>query len=291
MTTDTITSVSSDAFQTGMNDKEKQHQTRLEQQKKRTQLNRANESEEQRQIRLENERKRSHSKRATETEEKRQVRLENDRIRSHSKRATETEQQRQIRLEKKKEQTRSSRTKETEEQRQIRLQQQRKQSQVNRAKKKLEKEASGNNGARRKSVEMQFSETDGHEPCDSNSINDFAHNENVTKRGTTSIRPPWPASISSDLKRKCLQQFIQQMSMAELAETVCAVCNMRASEKKGKKLPLSKIPNIHLLKVSDEIKDLIAAIQPTMPQYPKKDAKNFRNDNSKEATGHDQSTI
>ncbi|CAF4393037.1 unnamed protein product [Rotaria sp. Silwood2] len=45
--------------------------------------------------------------------------------------------------------------------------------------------------------------------------------------------------------------------MSKLAEITCAVCNIRTPEKDSKKIPISKIPNIHLLKVSEEVKTLI----------------------------------
>src|SRR5205085_1786506 len=108
---------------------------------------------------------------------------------SMQKEKNDKEQQRQIQLEKKRERSRLSRTNETEEQRQIRLEQQRKRSQVNKIKKKLEKQT--------------------HE-------NIATEQENTEMRVTT--RPPWPEPISRDLKEPRLQQFLQQMSMSELAE-------------------------------------------------------------------------
>ena len=45
--------------------------------------------------------------------------------------------------------------------------------------------------------------------------------------------------------------------MSVLAETTCAVCNIRTPAKYSKTMPVERIPNIHLLKVSQELKDLI----------------------------------
>ncbi|CAF5061956.1 unnamed protein product [Rotaria sp. Silwood1] len=165
---------------------------------------------------------RSRSSRMNETEEQRQIRLQKERERSRSSRMNETEEQREIRLEKKKEQTQSTRTNELEEQRQIRLEQQKKRSQVYRTKKKVEKQS----------------------------------NENIST-GQNSTHSTWPGPISRDLKDTRLQQFLEQMAMSKLAEATCAVCNICTSAKDAKKISISKIPNIDLLKVSEELKNLI----------------------------------
>jgi len=71
-----------------------------------------------------------------------------------------------------------------------------------------------------------------------------------------SIRPPWPEPIPRDLKETRLQEFLQQMSMSVLAEVTCAVCHVRVPAKDSKKMPFSKIPNINLLKVGEELDHL-----------------------------------
>ncbi|CAF4749070.1 unnamed protein product [Rotaria sp. Silwood1] len=206
----------------GTNETEKQREIRLEKKREQTQSTRTNELEEQRQIRLQKERERSRSNRTNESEEQRQIRLEKKKEQSRSSRVNETEKQREIRLEKKREQTQSARTNELEEQRQIRLEQQKKRSQTNRTKRKLEKQ----------------------------------NNENIST-GQDSTHSNWPEPISRDLKDTRLQQFLEQMSMSKLAEATCAVCNIRTSAKDAKKIPISKIPKIDLLKVSEELKTLI----------------------------------
>jgi hypothetical protein len=211
-----------------MNETEEQRQIRLEKERERSRSSRTNDTEEQRQIRLEKKRDQTRSSRTSETKEQRQIRLEKKRDQTRSSRTNETEEQRQIQLEKKRDQTRSSRTNETEQQRQIRLEQQKKRSQTNRTKKKLEKQTHENIDTEQENTEMRFS-----------------------------IHPPWPEPIPRDLKETCLQQFLQQMSMSVLAEATCAVCNVRTPAKDSKKVPISKVPNIHLLKVSEELKNLI----------------------------------
>ncbi|CAF1520001.1 unnamed protein product [Adineta steineri] len=51
------------------------------------------------------------------------------------------------------------------------------------------------------------------------------------------------------------------MSMSALAETTCAVCNIRSPMQKSKSVPVSKITSNELLKVSDETKALIMGSQ------------------------------
>jgi hypothetical protein len=187
-----------------------------------------NDKEEQRQLRLEKQRKRSLSNLAKETEEQRQIRLQKNRERNRSNRTKGPEEQRQARLERKREEIKLTRTKETEEQRQIRLEQQKKRSQTNRTKKRLEKQKHTTVDIEQEDVEIQFS-----------------------------IRPPWPEPIPCDLKETRLQEFLQQMSMSVLTEVTCAVCNIRIPTKDSKKIPFSKIPNINLLKVGEELDHLL----------------------------------
>ena len=73
------------------------------------------------------------------------------------------------------------------------------------------------------------------------------------------------------------------MSMQVLAEATCAVCNIRTPTKVLKKVPTSKIPNIHLLKVSNELKNLILSAQWSVPQHS--------NNYSTEVAEHVQSNI
>ena len=142
--------------------------------------------------------------------------------RNRFSRTNESEEQRQIRLQSMNERNRSSRTNESEEQRQMRLEQQKKRSEANRTNKKIEKQKREN-----------------------------------TITGYDSIRSHWPEPIARDLKDTRLQQFLEQMSMSKLAEATCAVCNIRTLAKDSKKIPISKVPNIHLLKVSEELKNVI----------------------------------
>ena len=81
--------------------------------------------------------------------------------------------------------------------------------------------------------------------------------DNLSQQNGGSESLLWPAPISPDVKEALLQKFLEQMSMWELEEATCAVCNVRVAVRKSKKLPVSKIPNSHLLQVSEELEDLL----------------------------------
>ncbi|CAF3780896.1 unnamed protein product, partial [Rotaria socialis] len=176
------------------------------------------------------------------------------------------ESQHQSRLKKKRECARSRRMNETDDQRQKRLEKQREQSEAIRAKKKLKNHASNSNTVHQRNIDIQMNETEEQASCDGDSMGDLTQNGNATKKKKCFISPPWPEAISRGLKETCLQQFLQQMSMSALTETTCSVCNVRTAVKKSKKIPISKIPNAHLLKVSDELKDLIISTQSSTTQ-------------------------
>ncbi|CAF4987609.1 unnamed protein product, partial [Rotaria sp. Silwood1] len=280
MGTNFAQSIISNALQQHKSGIENQRQVRLDILKERALTSRMNETTEHRQIRLEKQKERDDLKQMTETEEERQIRLEKKKENARSHRRNETEEQHQIRLEKQKIRDQSSRSNNIDEQRQIRLEKQRKRSQANRAKKKLEKLASGNIDVQQQDIEMQFTKTEEYASCDGKSISGFTQNSNVKKKNSSCS--PWPEPIPRDLKETCLQQFLQQMSMSALAEVTCAVCNVRSLVQTSKKVPVSKIPNIHLLKVSDELKDLILSTQSSVLRHSI--------DDTTQMTGHVQSS-
>ena len=140
----------------------------------------------------------------------------------------ETEEQCQNRFEEDRERYRSICMNETEEQSRTRLQQQTKLGKTSRLKKKFEKKSYENIYIDRNNIGTQFS-----------------------------IGQSWSEPIARELKETRLQQFLEQMSMSVLAEATCPVCNIRTLAKYSKTMPVEGIPNIHLLKVSEELKGLI----------------------------------
>ncbi|CAF4116453.1 unnamed protein product [Rotaria sordida] len=195
-------------------------------------------------------------------EEQRQLRLDAQSERARSSRMNETAEHHQIRLEKQKRRDQFRRSNETEQQRQIRLEKQRKRSEASRAKKKLGKHTFDNIDIHRQNIEMQFSEMEEEASLDNSSTN-----ENIIKKKNDSNYSSWPESIPRELKEARLQQFLQHMSMSVPAEATCAICNVRTPMQQSKKVPLSKIPNIHLLKVSDELKNLITNGPSSLSQH------------------------
>ncbi|CAF1502217.1 unnamed protein product, partial [Adineta steineri] len=51
-------------------------------------------------------------------------------------------------------------------------------------------------------------------------------NANILPK-TRNATSSWPEPISRDLKEGCLKKFLHRISMSALAETTCAVCNIR----------------------------------------------------------------
>ncbi|CAF3134702.1 unnamed protein product [Rotaria sp. Silwood2] len=274
-----------------VNETAEHRRIRLEKQKQRDQSNRSNETNEKRKIRLENQNQRTKSNRLNETSEERKIRLEDKNQRIKSNRLNETAEERQIRLKKVKERAQSGRMNETEEQRQIRLEKQRKRSQANRAKKLVEKSTSNKLNTQQQSSSNQLNAAEPNAPCDTQGMHDFTNNEDITKKKKTSISSLWPESISRKLKEDCLQKFLQKMTMSALSEATCAVCNVRTQTQKLKKLPVSKIPHIDLLKVPDTLKDCIRTNQTSAVQHADEHIGISENDSVIQRTRSTQSNL
>ena len=270
------------------NETKEQRQNRLEKNMDRNRSDRMIETEEERQNRLEKNMDRNRSDRMIETEEERQNRLEKNMDRNRSDRMIETEEERQNRLEKEKNRIRSNRTNETEEQNQRRLDQQKQRSKANRASKKAQKRSTGILDGQEQNTDLQTVEI-GFDSCDSTDTNHSIPNEISSRGRKKSVHTLWPEPISRTLKETCLQKFIKQMSMSELAEVSCAVCNVRISVQNSKKVPLSKIPNIHLLKVSDEFKNLIRSIQSSNTERSNVETLPTSKNNNTSTSRHNQS--
>ncbi|CAF1475686.1 unnamed protein product [Adineta steineri] len=216
---------------------------------------------EQRQTRLSLLNERARSRRRNETTQQTQDRLAKVRERTQSRRANETEKQTQTRLEKNKERAQSIREGETDEQYQSRIDRQRKRSQSNRNSKKVVNYASDNETVQQQNINVESNEKENSTLRSTDDMDNIVRNENMTKKKKSQIHSTWPAPIPTDLKKECLQQFLSQMSMSVLAEVTCAVCNIRTPEQESIKMPMSEIPNIHLLKISDELKNLVINTQ------------------------------
>ncbi|CAF5000979.1 unnamed protein product [Rotaria sp. Silwood1] len=165
-------------------------------------------------------------------EEQRRVRLDAQKERAQSNRMNETAEHRQIRLEKQKHRDQSRRSNETEEHRQLRLEKQKTRNQSNET---IEQ--------RQIRLEKQKTRTQ-------------LNRSNETEQ---------QHQIRLEKQRK--RSEASRMSMSVLADVTCTICNVRTPIQQSKKVPLSKTPNIHLLKVSDELKNLITNGPPSLSQH------------------------
>ena len=268
------------------NETEEQRLQRLRTESGRRQSRRRNETEEQRLQRLRTDNERKQSQRRNETEEQRLQRLRTDNERLQSQRRNETEEQRLQRLRTDNERKQSQRRNETEEQRLIRLAEQKTRSQANRTKKKSDTHVCNSDHDLQTDIVAQYVETDQDGSLIDGITHDITHKGAVSAQERNSARVSWPKSISRELKETRLRNFLQQMSMSALAEETCAVCNIRTSVKKLKRIPISNIPDIHLLKVSTELKELIRSPHTSNAQHSDENIGLSVNNIDKQLAGH-----
>ena len=229
--------------------KEQQYKRRISD-RESTQLARRNETEEQRQHRRDADKLSTQGARENETEEQRQRRRDANKLDTQTSRSNETTDQTRKRKKNNNERTKAARQNETEEQHKKRLERQKQRSQVNAAKNKINKRSSSGSYAYFRKISAL---SDGSNQLQTH-INDIDDHSNNNADSTFTI---WPEPIPCSLKNSLLQQFVKQMFMSALAETNCAVCNVRTSVMKAKKVPIDKIPSLHLLEVPQDLKNLI----------------------------------
>ena len=217
----------------------------------RTQAARENEAEEDRQRRRNANNLRTQAARENETEEDRQHRRNANRLSAQAARTNETIEQSWQRKEKNKERTHVARQNENKEQRKKRLEQQKQRTQTNTRKNKVNNRGTSGSYAFLQSISSSS--------IASNQLERHGDNSDDSSNGNTNTTfTNWPEPVPGSLKNRLLKQFVRQMSMSTLAETSCAVCNIRTSVSKAKKLPIDKIPSLHLLEVPQDLKDLIS---------------------------------
>ncbi len=106
------------------------------------------------------------------------------------------------------------------------------------------------------------------------------------KKTSEDIRSEWPKPAEIGWKISCLKNFIHDMSMISLAEGVCGICNVRCYKCDLRCVPLSKIPSIELLKVHNDLLDIIPGIQ-SMNNLTLKDSFGKVDDLDLLVVGHD----
>ena len=132
---------------------------------------------------------------------------------------------------------------ETEEQRLTRLEQQRKRTAADRAKNRIGKQVSIGMYTEQRSIEVQYSTIDEYTSSVNDLVHAFAKKSNLTNEEEYFSSSCWPKPIPRELKESCLNRFLQHTSTTAIAETVCAMCNVRAPKKKSKMVAVSKIPD------------------------------------------------
>ncbi|CAF1486450.1 unnamed protein product [Adineta ricciae] len=98
--------------------------------------------------------------------------------------------------------------------------------------------------------------------CDKgDSLNSIQQLEISKQKRNKYLKGEWPKPVSTDLKIKCLKDFMKHMSMTFLEEKICGICNTRCYKRDLHCVPLHKIPFVHVLKPHDDLNDVIAKIQ------------------------------
>ena len=178
------------------------------------------------------------STRANETEKTRQSRLVKQKKRTKSNKLKETKEQHENRLEKEKDRIKLSRKNETPEQYKSRLEKQKERNKLNREKKRAEKDTIKTRDIEQVATNLDMMETDSDETYTDVIDDSDVHpttNEILFRSKNNSAHTVWPEPIPRVLKEGCLQKFINQMSMSELAEVACTICNIRCATLKSKK--------------------------------------------------------
>ena len=234
-----------------------QRDARLTNERERSMSNRSNESVDQRDARLTNERERSMSNRSNESVDQRDARLTNERERSMSNRSNESVDQRDARLTNQRERSMSNRSNESVDQRDARLTNQRKRSASNRSNKSVQRK-SARLMLRQQHSEVTESTDERQHIVEQNQIKNIQHQQRVLEKKHQLLLEQynWPAVIPTQLKEYCLQDFCNHTSMSALRQSICIVCNIRASVTTMKEYALPNIPNSEKLSCHADLIDI-----------------------------------
>ena len=235
-----------------------QRNARFTNERERSMSNRSSESVDQRDARLTNEQERSMSNRSNESVDQRDARLTNQRERSMSNRSNESVDQRDARLTNERERTMSNRSSESVDQRDARLTNQRKRSASNRSNKSAQRK-SARLLLRQQHSEVTESTDERQHIVEQNQIKNIQHQQRVLEKKHQLLleQYKWPAVIPTQLKEYCLQDFCNHTSMSALRQSICIVCNIRASVTTMKEYALPNIPNSEKLSCHADLIDII----------------------------------
>lgn len=171
---------------------------------------------------------RKYQERINENEQQRNQRLARDRLQKETARSKESDQQRNEHLAQDRLQKEVAQAKENDEQRFERLDNQRNRSTVNRSNQNQLRRSFRLANAMQRSKTSRESETEEQKFSRVRSMSLRRRQKLTTKNQQThSDRFQWPSAIPSQLKERCLQDFINKMSMTTLKQSTCNVCNAR----------------------------------------------------------------
>ncbi|CAF0766459.1 unnamed protein product [Adineta steineri] len=261
------------------NEDEDQRNARLAAQRKRKASNRSNENEDQRNARLATQRRRSASDRLNEIEDEdqRNARLAAQRKRKASNRSNENEDQRNTRLGTQRRRSASDRLNknEDEDQRNARLAAQRKRKASNRSNENEEERHTRLTKQRERSATYRLSKSKQEKTPrrmsrqqNSEVIPFVRENQRTVEQhqGTNIQRQQqvlidqykWPAAIPTDFKEYCLEDFCNNTSMSVLRQSICMICNIRASANTMREYDFQNIPSLEKLSCHTDLMDIIA---------------------------------
>jgi hypothetical protein len=244
------------------NETEEQHRTRLLNDQLHKQAARENETEEQHRARLLNDQLHNQTARENETEEQHHARLLNDQLHKQAARENETEEQHRTRLLNDQLHKQAARQNESEDQRRRRLVQQQKRT----------AEGRSNRSKQRKSAHIIYIER----PFET--VESVVGQSSKTKQASVINPSPrqlilqenqpmildqyiWPAAIPTNLKKRCLEEFSNHMSMSFLRQSICVICNSRVDFSTMKEYSLQDIPNLEKLSCHTDVSDIISKTQ------------------------------
>ncbi|CAF3344902.1 unnamed protein product, partial [Rotaria socialis] len=181
------------------------------------------------------------SNRSSESEDQRNARLTEQRKRSVSNRSSESEDQRNARLTEQRKRSISNRLSHSQQRKTARL--------TCRQQHLKEIESVG-----RKQLMMKQTQ-----------IMSIQGQRRVLERKKQALidQYHWPAAIPMQLKECCLQDFSDHMSMSVLRQSICIICNVRASANTMKEYALQNIPHSVKLSCHADLIDIIPKSQQT----------------------------
>lgn len=157
----------------------------------------------------------------------------------------ESEDQRNARLAYQRERSMSNRSSESVDQKNARLTNLRKRSASNRLSKSAQRK-SGRLMLRQQHSEVIESTDERQHIVEQNQIKNIQHQQRVLEKKQQLLLEQynWPAAIPTQLKEYCLQDFCNHTPMSALRQSICIVCNIRASATTMKEYALPNIPKL-----------------------------------------------